>query len=115
MSVPTKDDASFPYKDVETAPIVYFDFIAAYGVVSGIIQIELAAHALVALNRLQSGALLGDVIDLAAFTPCGRDLRGQLRLGGKQGRGMHVASRICVRKRPPQSIWCDVYLFAPPS
>jgi hypothetical protein len=47
MSMPPKDDASFPYKNVETAPIVYFDFIAAYGVVSGIIQIELAAHTLV--------------------------------------------------------------------
>jgi hypothetical protein len=39
-------DAPIPYKDLATAPFIYFDYIGAYGVVSGTIQLELAGHTL---------------------------------------------------------------------
>ena len=51
----TKDDAPIPYRDIATAPFVYFDYIGAYGVVSGTIQLELAGHTL-APNLARDGA-----------------------------------------------------------
>jgi hypothetical protein len=55
MSVPTNDDALTPYRDVETAPFVHFDYIGAYGIMLGTIQIELAGHIL-APNLAGNGA-----------------------------------------------------------
>jgi hypothetical protein len=36
-----------PYRNVSTAPFVYFDFVAAYGVANGVIEIELTARCLI--------------------------------------------------------------------
>lgn len=42
------DEAAFiPYRNVPTAPFIYFDFAAAYGVVNGVIEIELTARCLI--------------------------------------------------------------------
>src|SRR5262249_6505878 len=38
-----------PYKDGATAPIIYFDGVACFGVLNGTIQIELASRILVPL------------------------------------------------------------------
>ncbi len=49
-------DSKLPpeYVPVPTAPTVYFDFVPTYGVLSGIIQIELATRA---LQPLQDGSV----------------------------------------------------------
>jgi hypothetical protein len=35
-----------PYRETDTAPVIYFDVIAAHGVMNGAIQIELAGRIL---------------------------------------------------------------------
>ena len=51
MSEPTNEApaAPPPYEDVTTAPYVYFDAVAAHGVMNGAIQIEVAARHLEAI------------------------------------------------------------------
>jgi hypothetical protein len=39
-----------PYEDVKTAPIINFDVAPAYGVMGGIVQIELAGRILIPSN-----------------------------------------------------------------
>src|ERR1700751_4522128 len=45
MSEPTP--MPLPYENIATAPVVYFDFVAAHGIVSGAIEIELACRHLI--------------------------------------------------------------------
>ena len=43
----TKAPASPPYEDVPGAPVIYFDVVAANGVMNGAVQVELAQRILV--------------------------------------------------------------------
>jgi hypothetical protein len=45
--VTDKADTSVPtYKNIDTAPVIYFDIVPTYGVMNGAVQIELAARTL---------------------------------------------------------------------
>ncbi len=50
MSDPVQPDAPPPYKGSDAAPFIYFDFAPFFGVLCGMIQVELAARALVPGN-----------------------------------------------------------------
>ncbi len=70
----------------------YADSAAAFGA-NNVFAVEalphgavwVAADPLSAVDRLQAAALLRDVEDVAAFGPCGRNIRGKLWLLRKQG------------------------------
>ena len=50
MSDPQTPEANPPkYDDVTSAPFIYFDRVAAHGVMSGAIQLELASRTLIPL------------------------------------------------------------------
>ena len=46
MMADPKRPATPPYRNVDTAPFVYFDVVPSFGVMQGTVQIELAARTL---------------------------------------------------------------------
>jgi hypothetical protein len=78
MSDPTSGaPAAPPYHERPDAPVVYFDLIAAHGIMNGAIQIELACRVLTP----------GDGTDVTiGFTPSGR-----LRCSPVAARGLREA------------------------
>ena len=51
-----------PYRNAEAAPFVYFDFAPTFGVMTGAIQVELAARTLI---PTETGGALAEVIATA--------------------------------------------------
>jgi hypothetical protein len=51
-----------PYRNVDTAPVVYFDIAAAHGVMNGSIQIELGART---LTPLRDGGIAVEFVSAA--------------------------------------------------
>jgi hypothetical protein len=54
MTEPTEKNKLIIYKNVDTAPFVYFDMSPAHGIMGGAIQIELASRI---LNAMPDGSV----------------------------------------------------------
>ena len=62
MTDPRANPPVPPFRDIPTAPFVYFDLAAAYGVLAGAIEIELAARTLI---PSEDGATKAEIVTTA--------------------------------------------------